>query len=46
MVNVYESCHFEMLLHAKWSNNNTQQNSTEFSGMLGEDEKIIRENFC
>ena len=35
-----------MLLHAKWSNlQNTQQNSTKFSGMLGEDEKMILEKF-
>ena len=40
-----ESCHFENLPHAKWSNfnfaNNTQKKSTKFSRMLGEDEKII-----
>ena len=35
------------LLHAKWSNfQNTQQNCTKFSGMLGEDEKMIREKMC
>ena len=37
----------EILLNAKWSNfNNKQQNSTKFSGMLEEDEKMIREKFC
>ena len=34
-------------LHAKWSNfQNTQQNCTTFSGMLGEDKKMIREKNC
>ena len=34
-------------LHTNWSNlQNTQQNSTKFSGMSGEDEKmIIEKNF-
>ena len=36
-----------ILLHAKWSNfQNTQQNCTKFSGMLGEHEKMIQEKFC
>ena len=35
------------ILHAKWSNfQNTQQYCTKFSGMLGEDVKMIREKFC
>ena len=39
---VKESCHFEKLLHAKWSNfANTQKKSTKFSRMLGKGEKII-----
>ena len=43
---VKESCNFENLLHAKWSNfASTQKKSTKFSGMLGEDEKMIREKF-
>ena len=34
-------------INAKWSNfQNTQQNCTKFSGMLGEYEKIIREKRC
>ena len=33
--------------YAKWSKfQNTQQNFTKFSGMLGEHEKSIREKFC
>ena len=42
-----ESSHFENLLHAKWSNfaKKKTKKSTKFSGMLGEDEKKIRENF-
>ena len=41
---VKKSCHFENLLHAKWSNfDNTQKKFSKFSRMLGEDEKIIRE---
>ena len=44
---VKESCNFEKLLHAKWSNfANTHKKSTKFSGMLGEDKKMIREKFC
>ena len=36
-----------ILLHAKWSNlQNTQENSTKFSGMLGEDEKMIQQKIC
>ena len=39
---VKESCNFKNLLHAKWSNFvNTQTKFTKFSGMLGENEKII-----
>ena len=41
-----ESCNFENLLHAKWYNfDNTPEKSSKFSGMLGEDEKMIREKF-
>ena len=45
---VKERCDFENLLHAKWSNfdYNTPKKSTKFTGMLGEDEKMIREKFC
>ena len=36
------SCHFETLLHAKWSNyDNTQGDSTKFAGMFWEGKKII-----
>ena len=39
---VKESCNFENLLHAKWSNfADTQKKSTKFSGMLRRYEKII-----
>ena len=32
-----------IFLHVKWSNfDNMQQNFITFSGMLGEDEKIVR----
>ena len=42
-----ESCNFENLLQAKWSNfANTQKIATKFSGMLGEDEQISREKLC
>ena len=42
---VKEICNFENWLHAKWSNfDNKQKRSTKFSGMLGQDEKMIREN--
>ena len=44
---VKESCNFENLSHAKWSNfDNTRKKSSVFSGMLGEDEKMISEKFC
>ena len=47
MNDVKEKCDFENLIHAKWSNfDNIPKNSTKFSGMLGEDEKMIREKFC
>ena len=38
-----ESCNFENILRAKWSN---FANTQKISGMLGEDEKIIREKLC
>ena len=47
VLNLKESCNFENLLHAKWSNfANTQKKSITFTEMLGEDEKMTREKVC
>ena len=43
---VRESFNFEYLLHAKWSKfAKTHKKSTKISGMLREDEKLIRQKF-